>query len=94
MNGERLDQTIPSGDSSGWGWFDEHQDTSIGDIRLEFKTCFASRAGAEVLQHLCQRFLDRRVAPTESDNQLRHVEGQRSVVDYILSLAKLRNEQD
>lgn len=48
--------------------------------------CFAGSHGQLVLRHLQRVFLDRRVAPNRSDAELRHVEGQRSVVSHLMSL--------
>ncbi len=51
-----------------------------------FARCFRGPDGEIVLAHLRRCFLDRRVPPTASDAELRHVEGQRSVVAHILLL--------
>ncbi len=40
-------------------------------------------AGARLLGHLERRFLGHTLPPTASDAELRHLEGQRSVVHYL-----------
>ncbi len=52
-----------------------------------YRRCFAGPTGRLVLDHLRKLFLLRRVAPTASDAELRHVEGQRTAVAWILAMA-------
>lgn len=52
--------------------------------------CFAGRNGEIILAHLRSTFLDRRVAPSASDAELRHVEGQRSAIAHLIRLARPR----
>lgn len=40
-------------------------------------------AGADLLRHLERRYLGHALAPSASDAELRHLEGQRSVVLYL-----------
>ena len=47
---------------------------------------FSSQDGQRVLDHLERTFLLRRVPPQTSDQELRHVEGQRSLVAYLQAL--------
>ena len=47
---------------------------------------FSSHDGQRLLDHLERSFLLRRVPPQTSDQELRHVEGQRSLVAYLQSL--------
>jgi 3-oxoacyl-[acyl-carrier-protein] synthase III len=58
----------------------------IDDVARAFAHCFRGGAGAVVLEHLRRVFLDRRLGPSATDAELRHVEGQRSVVAYVLAL--------
>lgn len=58
----------------------------VDELALAFARCFASGDGLVVVEHLQRTFLLRRVPPTAGDSELRHVEGQRSVVAHILSL--------
>ena len=76
----------------GWSWFSPTVPTSQHDEDLAHAVaaCFAGRNGELVVQHLRATFLDRRVAPTASDAELRHVEGQRSAIAYLLRLARPR----
>ncbi len=60
----------------------EHED----ELALAFAHCFRDAAGAMVLEYLRRCFLDRRLGPNASDAELRHVEGQRSVVAHVLAL--------
>ncbi len=60
----------------------EHED----ELARAFAHCFRDAAGAMVLEHLRRCFLDRRLGPGASDAELRHVEGQRSVVAHVLAL--------
>jgi hypothetical protein len=48
---------------------------------------FASQDGQRLLTHLEKVFLLRRVPPQTSDQELRHIEGQRSLVAHLQSLA-------
>jgi hypothetical protein len=72
----------------GWAWFD----TPGAAPLLPDAAChsaaawFATEQGQVLLGHLRRVFLDRRVPPTASDAELRYVEGQRSVVSYLLLL--------
>lgn len=55
-------------------------------VARAFAHCFRDGQGAIALDHLRKAFLERRVGPSASDAELRHVEGQRSVVAHILAL--------
>ena len=48
--------------------------------------CLATPNGRLLFRHLRRLFLDRRLPPTARDAELRHVEGQRSVVAHLLQL--------
>lgn len=80
----------------GWSWFDasEPGDDAAGssrdldagrELRLSFARCFAGPEGEKVLAHLRALTLDRALGPDASDQMLRHVEGQRQLVTYILA---------
>lgn len=47
---------------------------------------FASADGQRLLDHLERVFLLRRVPPQASDQELRHIEGQRHLVAHLQSL--------
>ena len=74
----------------GWGWFEEPRPASEADLDLcrAFHACFQGPQGELALRHLQRVFLDRRLPPSASDAELRHVEGQRSVVAYIGALVE------
>ena len=76
----------------GWAWFATEPPGPLkdDDLAKAVAACFAGRHGAIVIQHLQSLFLDRRVAPNASDAELRHVEGQRSAIAYLLRLARPR----
>lgn len=78
--------------SNGWSWFDApSSDTTMSDaLSRAAGACFAGPDGDLLLRHLRSVFIDRRVPPDASDSLLRHVEGQRSAVDYLTRLARPR----
>lgn len=72
----------------GWPWPEGEPLAGVDATVAEaFATCFAGPAGRIVLEQLRRVFLDRRVAPSASDAELRHVEGQRSAVAWLLATA-------
>ncbi|MFO1046732.1 MAG: hypothetical protein U1E52_02355 [Geminicoccaceae bacterium] len=75
-------------EAGGWGWLDAAQPSGPPTPELCRATaaCLASPNGRVLLRHLRQSFLDRRLPPTATDAELRHVEGQRSVVAHLLRL--------
>ena len=78
--------------SSGWQWFDAPDDCELHDaegdpsVTITFARCFDSPDGDRVLQHLRRLTLERALGPGASDALLRHLEGQRQLVAYILAL--------
>ena len=79
---------MSASEAPGWAWLEA---TPAGaDVAPELcraaAACLGTPNGRLVLRHLRQSFLDRRLAPTASDAELRHVEGQRSVVAHLLRL--------
>jgi hypothetical protein len=79
----------------GWLWFEgSPRPAEAGpDLRDAAVSCLGSPAGQLVLTHLRRLFLERRLAPTASDAELRHVEGQRSVVAYLQALLDRARER-
>jgi hypothetical protein len=85
--------------AEGWGWFEPAPGSAEPgpELRRAFLACLSTPDGEAVLAHLRRVFLDRRVAPTAPDAELRHVEGQRSVVAHVLALlerARDRRQED
>jgi hypothetical protein len=72
----------------GWAWLEATSQTALNqdDVCRSAATCFDTAQGQLVLRHLRRVFLDRRMASSCSDAELRHVEGQRSVVSHLLNL--------
>ena len=56
------------------------------DIEKAFARLFASEDGRKVLGHLQVITFQRALGPTSSDEQLRYLEGQRSMIATILRL--------
>lgn len=78
---------------SGWAWLEEPVPSSSGrpaddEVCRSAAACLGSHHGRILLRHLRHLFLDRRVPPTASDAELRHVEGQRAVVSHLLQLVE------
>ncbi|HLT00694.1 MAG TPA: hypothetical protein VK001_00875 [Geminicoccaceae bacterium] len=80
------------GAPAGWDWFAAGEPAPAGGEDLElcraFARCFAGGAGQSVLEHLRRTVLERRLPPSASDAELRHLEGQRSAVAYILAMVE------
>jgi hypothetical protein len=76
----------------GWSWFSAEPPSSLtdDDLTKAVQACFAGRNGDVVIEHLRTLYLDRRVPPSASDAELRHVEGQRAAIAYLLRLARPR----
>lgn len=77
----------------GWSWIAGRptpEPTSENDaphrLARAFANCFAGADGALALEHLRRAFLDRRLAPSASDAELRHLEGQRALAAHIAAL--------
>jgi hypothetical protein len=76
---------------AGWAWFataDAPVDPDAKDRELcrAFARCFAGAEGSMVLEHLKRSILERRLPPTASDAELRHLEGQRHAVAYLVAM--------
>jgi hypothetical protein len=75
-------------DVTGWPWAESGPPSAASaDMASAFRSCFGAPSGRIVLDQLRRLFLHRRVAPSGSDAELRHVEGQRSVVAWIVAMA-------
>lgn len=78
---------------AGWPWLGAaaaapQDGDPAADAALEhaFAACFRGSDGERVLTHLRRVFLDRRLAPSATDAELRHAEGQRSLAAYIAAM--------
>ncbi|MEO5336118.1 MAG: hypothetical protein H7841_04370 [Magnetospirillum sp. WYHS-4] len=71
----------------GSGWT-RPQDGSDPDLALAFARCLRGRDGEWVLSHLRSVTLERACGPTVDDAYLRHLEGQRQLVSYILHMVE------
>jgi hypothetical protein len=77
----------------GWAWF-AHDAAPVEDNPDElelcraFARCFAGVDGRLVLEHLRGTVLERRLPPTASDAELRHLEGQRYAVANIVGMVE------
>lgn len=84
----------------GWSWFERDAPDAPGatdastnfdlpdagrDLRLAYARCFNGPDGEKVLNHLRALTLDRALGPDASAQSLRHMEGQRQLVVYILA---------
>ncbi|MEM7047596.1 MAG: hypothetical protein AAF442_08115 [Pseudomonadota bacterium] len=58
---------------------------SVQELRRSFVRCFDHEDGHKVLEHLWRMTLDQATGPHISDAHLRHLEGQRYILKYILN---------
>ena len=77
---------------AGWDWFTARDAAPADQQELElcraFARCFAGADGQLALDHLQKLVLERRLAPNASDAELRHLEGQRYAVAYIVAMVE------
>jgi hypothetical protein len=76
-------------EDAGWSWFDmaaAWHEPDQEELCRAIARCFAGPDGERVTEHLKRLILDRRLLPSASDAELRHVEGQRFAVAYIMSM--------
>ncbi len=73
----------------GWSWFEAGTaapgDRAEAELCRAFARCFAGPDGQAVIAHLTRSVLDRRLPPSASDAELRHLEGQRCAVAALLA---------
>jgi hypothetical protein len=77
----------------GWSWFErtlnEDNDADlIDDIPARFARCFQGIDGEAALSHLAQLTMARPLAGNADIGVLRHLEGQRYLVSYIIGLVR------
>lgn len=73
----------------GWDWFEQDHAAAAGpdhELVLAAARSFAGPDGELTLDHLRRLFLDRRLPPSASDAELRHLEGQRCAIAYLIAL--------
>ena len=58
------------------------------EILVRFAKCFSTTDGKKVLDYLMKMTIDRYLGPDATNEELRHLEGQRQLVFHILSLIK------
>lgn len=81
----------------GWSWFERVLDDSGSDIENAdlpacFARCFKGYDGEAALSHLAQMTLARPLGANAHDGILRHLEGQRYLVSYIMGLVRQGRE--
>jgi hypothetical protein len=77
--------------ATGWSWFEAASasvDSSDSELCRAFARCFAGPDGHAVIAHLTRSVLDRRLPPSASDAELRHLEGQRYAVAGVLAMVE------
>jgi hypothetical protein len=74
---------MASADQSGWP-----SGAGDADLALAFARCFRGRDGEWVLAYLKAMTLDRALGPNVADATLRHLEGQRQLVAYMLNMVE------
>jgi len=75
---------------AGWSWFEigaRPTDDAVNlDLCRAFARCLAGQDGQRVMAHLERTILDRRLPPSASDAELRHLEGQRCAITGIVAM--------
>lgn len=83
---------MSSAPDPGWGWFDDAASAPSGRDQPElcrtFARCFSGHDGQRVIEHLTKAILNRRLGPQAGDAELRHLEGQRCAVAYIIAMVE------
>ncbi len=76
--------------ATGWSWFETASasvdEASDMELCRACARCFAGSDGHAVIAHLTRSILDRRLPPSASDAELRHLEGQRYAVAGLLAM--------
>ncbi len=67
-----------------WGFLNGKTETNlITDLSDDFAVVFTSNRGKKVLEVLKKMTIYKSLSPSSSDNELRHLEGQRDLVRLI-----------
>lgn len=79
-----------SREPGGWAWFEEPVDAQVDPDEIALCQAFARTLsgpdGQQIQAHLKRLMLDRRLAPSATNAELWHLEGQRSAIAYVLSM--------
>jgi hypothetical protein len=74
----------------GWSWFEAASapagEPPESELCRACARCFAGPDGQAVMTHLTRSVLDRRLPPSASDAELRHLEGQRYAIAGLLAM--------
>ncbi len=78
---------------TGWGWFEnamsgDDKNELPEDLPARFARCFRGEDGEAVLMHLAEMTLGRSLGANAHNGILRHLEGQRYLVSYIMGLVR------
>jgi len=78
----------------GWTWFDQNQAQAAPekDIAAQFARCFKGDDGDQLLAHLAEMTMGRPLGANTRNDTLRHVEGQRYLVSYIMTMVRKGRE--
>lgn len=84
--------------NKGWGWFDNVQQKGDSadnllpepglDLTRMYARVFSTPDGEKVLAHLQSLTFSRGISPGAKNSLLRHVEGQRQLVAYVMALCR------
>ncbi|MBF0167685.1 MAG: hypothetical protein HQL45_08635 [Alphaproteobacteria bacterium] len=80
------------GTGSGMGLGLKARSIPDNELAPVFARLFRDADGVRALEHLKAVTLERHLGPEASDAQLRHLEGQRHLVNHILSLVRRGRE--
>jgi len=81
----------------GWSWFEktishDMETETPEDIPAYFARCFSGADGEAALSHLAEMTLARPLGANAHNGILRHLEGQRYLVSYIIGLVRQGRE--
>lgn len=79
---------------AGWAWFDgDPPPAAVPELRSSFVRTFNTHAGQQVLAYLRTATIERRTPPETSECVLRHLEGQRALVQLIERMANAETQE-
>ncbi|WP_135079864.1 hypothetical protein [Terasakiella sp. SH-1] len=88
---------MPKLSDLGWAWFDKALNEGGSnevpeDLPAQFARCFSGPEGEAVLSHLAEMTLARPLGANAHNGILRHLEGQRYLVSYMMGLVRQGRE--